>query len=107
MIFQEKYFSCYILLSDQISLSDRLLFVEILINICIALVCEPSCDVTNFEINLIFLIKPFFYITKKSRRKLKYLDKAKRFQKKKKKKFFIIFKGVSVAKNCFRHESVP
>ena len=27
---------------------------------CIVIVCEPGCDVRNFEINLIFLIKPFF-----------------------------------------------
>ena len=34
------------------------LFCEILGNIRIAIVCKPSCDVINFEINLIFLIKP-------------------------------------------------
>ena len=33
----------------------------------------------NFEINLIFLIKPFFNMTKKSRQKLKYLEKEKSF----------------------------
>ena len=37
------------------------------------------CDVINFEINLIFLIKPFFYMTKKSRQKLKYLENDKSF----------------------------
>ena len=36
---------------------------------CIAIVCEPSCDVINFEVNRVFLIKPFFYMTKKSRQK--------------------------------------
>ena len=32
---------------------------------CIANVCEPGCDVMNFEINFIFLIEPFdfFYMT--------------------------------------------
>ena len=40
------------------SLSD--LLSEILGNMCIALVCKPGCDVMNFEVNLIFLIKPFF-----------------------------------------------
>ena len=50
MIFQEKCFSCCILLTDQISLSD-----------------------------LIFLIKPFWYMTKKSRQKLKYLENGKSF----------------------------
>ena len=32
-------FSCYILLSDQISLSGFLYFVEILGNICVAIFC--------------------------------------------------------------------
>ena len=35
MIFQEKYFYCYILLADQISLSDCLYFFKILGNMCI------------------------------------------------------------------------
>ena len=31
----------------------------------IVIVCLPGCDVMNFEIKLIFLIKPFFvYMTK-------------------------------------------
>ena len=30
---------------------------------CIPIVCEPGCDVTNFEINFTFLIKPFFHMT--------------------------------------------
>ena len=38
-------------------------------NVCIAVVYFPSCNVINFEINLIFLIKPFFYMTKNSRQK--------------------------------------
>ena len=36
------------------------LLCEILGNMCIAIVCKPGCDVMNFEVNLIFLIKPFF-----------------------------------------------
>ena len=40
---------------------------------CIAIVCEPGCDVTNFE------IKPFFQKTKKSNKKLKYLENENRF----------------------------
>ena len=35
------------------------LFLEILGNMCITIVCKPDCDVIQFEINLIFLIKPF------------------------------------------------
>ena len=33
---------------------------EILGNMRIAIACKPSCDVLNFEVSLIFLIKPFF-----------------------------------------------
>ena len=33
----------------------------------IAIVCFPGCDVINFEIDLVFLIKPFFFMTKKSK----------------------------------------
>ena len=32
---------------------------------CIICVCWPSCDVINFEINLIFLIKRFIYMAQK------------------------------------------
>ena len=41
---------------------------------CIAIVCFPGCDVIYVEINLIFLIKPFFYMTEKSRQKFKYFE---------------------------------
>ena len=37
-----------------------LLLCEILGNMCIAIIFKPGCDVMNFEINLIFPIKPFF-----------------------------------------------
>ena len=53
---------------------------EILGNVCIAIVCFPGCDVINFEMNLIFLIKPFFYMTEKSRQKFKYLENENSFQ---------------------------
>ena len=46
------------------------LLLEILSNICIAIVCFPDYGVINFEINLIFLIKQFLYMTKKSRQKV-------------------------------------
>ena len=41
--------------------------------------CFPGCDVINFEINPIFLAKPFFYLSKKSRQKFKYLENEKSF----------------------------
>ena len=36
------------------------LLFDIFGNICIAIVCKPGCDVMNFEVKFIFLIKPFF-----------------------------------------------
>ena len=47
------------------------LLCEILGSMCIAIVCKPGCDVMNFEVNLIFLIKPW--------QKLKYLENEKSF----------------------------
>ena len=35
------------------------LFLGILGNMCIAIVCYPCCDVMDFEVNLIFLTEPF------------------------------------------------
>ena len=55
------------------------LLFEILANICIAIVCFPGCDAINFEILSFFIIKPFFYMTKKSRQKYKNLDNEKSF----------------------------
>ena len=46
---------------------------------CIAIVCFPGFDVKNFGINLVFLIKPFFYMTKKLRQKFKYVKKENNF----------------------------
>ena len=57
----------------------------ILSNMCI--VWYPGCDVMNFKINLIFLIKPFFYMTKKSRQKCKHLENEKSFRDEIKKHF--------------------
>ena len=53
--------------------------LEILGNMCITIVCKLGCHVRNFVINLIFLIKPFCYMTKKSRQKFKYLENKKSF----------------------------
>ena len=59
MIFEEEYFCCYILLSDQVSMCGLPLLHEMLSIKYIVIVCEAGCDIKNFEINLIFLIKPF------------------------------------------------
>ena len=48
-------------------------------NMHIVIVYFPGCQGINFEINLIFSIKPFFYMTKKSRQKLKCLENEKSF----------------------------
>ena len=47
------------------------LLIEISDNAFIVIVCVQVCDVINFEIYLSFLIKPFFYITKKVKTKMK------------------------------------
>ena len=45
------------------------LLLEILGNMCIAIVCYPGCEVMDFEINLIILIKPFFLHAQKVKTK--------------------------------------
>ena len=74
--FQERCFSCYILLIGQNIAWLPWLLVEILVNMCIVIICFPGCDVINFEINHILLIKPFLflYMSKNSRQKFKYLQ---------------------------------
>ena len=52
---------------------------KILGNMCIVIVFYPGCDVINFEINLISLIKPFFCMNNKSKQKFTYLKNKKRF----------------------------
>ena len=53
------------------------LLLEILVNMCITIVCCPGCDAINIEINLIFFMKSFFYMTKKSRQNFKYIENKK------------------------------
>ena len=64
--FQEKCFSCYILLTDQISLSDCLYVFRYRAICVLQNFCCPSCDVIRFKLNFIFLIKLFSYMLKKS-----------------------------------------
>ena len=42
------------------------LLLEILGNMCIAIVYYPGCDVMDFEVNLIFLIEQFFLHAQKA-----------------------------------------
>ena len=55
---------------------------------CIIIVCFLGCEVINFEIDLIFLMKSFLHMTKKSKHKFKYFENEKSF----------FHKGLSVAK---------
>ena len=64
----EKCFSCYILLTDQISLPN-----------CFYILRYWAICVLQLFVNLTFLIKPFRYMTKKSRQKRKYLENEKSF----------------------------
>ena len=70
-----------------------LLLCEILGNMCIGIVCKPVCDVINFDVNLIFLIKLFFLHDQTAVRKT----------------FFIISKGLSIKEiaEFFRRVRVP
>ena len=54
------------------------LLCEMLRNMCIAIVYKPRCDVMNFEVSLIFLIKPFFLHDQKSREKNLNILRTKR-----------------------------
>ena len=75
--------------------------------ICVEVIVYLSlCNLHDCTFNLIFLIKPFFYTTEKSRQKFKCLKNGKSFQGEIK-IIFIIFKGLSVAKNYLRTESAP
>ena len=61
------------------------------------------CDVTNSEINLNLPIKPFFYIIKTNIN----ISRMKRAFDMKWKVFFIIFKGLSIVRNCPKSKSGP
>ena len=70
------------------------LILEILVNMCIAIVCFPGCDVINIKINLIFLIKLFFTWPKSQDKNLN-IFRMKRAFKMKWKVFFGIFHNFS------------
>ena len=108
MIFKEKYFSCYVLLTN-FNYSNfivwLLFFHEILGHICIIIICFSVCDVINFEIKLSYQV--FFLYDQKSMNKYLNIFRTKRVFEMRWKVFFIIFKGFSVAKDCLRPESGP
>ena len=73
------------------------LLLEILGNMCIAFIWFTGCDVISLETNLIFLIKPFFYMTKNSIQKFNIL----RWNKKNFSSFLKGFQSI----NFLRHKS--
>ena len=83
MIFQEKYFLCYILLTEQISLSD-------------------------FEISDImsFVIVCYQFVTSQIQ-KNNWNTSTKRALEVRQKTFFIIFKGLPVPRNCLKPVNAP
>ena len=77
MLFQEKCFPCSILLTDQISLSNRCYFLRYWAICLMQLFLNQVA--TCFKINLIFLVKPILYMTKKPRQNFKYLENEESF----------------------------
>ena len=47
---------------------------------CIAIACQPGCDVINFEVNLVFLTKLFYYMTKCKDKNLNILRTKRAFK---------------------------
>ena len=74
--------------------------LEILGNMCIAIVYFPGCDVKDFEINLIFLIT-FSNWPKSQEKNIFRTARAINVE------YFVIFKWLSVSKNYLRPESAP
>ena len=77
MIFEEKHFSCYSLLTDQMSLSGCLFW-----DIGQHVYC--NCLLTrswrhNFDLKISFYSSRFFYMTKMPRQKFKYLENKRSF----------------------------
>ena len=56
------------------------LLLEILSNMGIAFVCYPGCDIMDFEINIIFLIEPFFLHDQKVMTKINILRTKRAFK---------------------------
>ena len=51
---------------------------EILDRICFVIVYFPGCDIINFEINILFVTKPFLY-DQKLNKKIKYFENENSF----------------------------
>ena len=81
--FEKNYMICYDEKSfkrDENCFYIILKALEILVNTRIAIFYLPGCDVIDFETNLVFLIKPFSYTTKKKDKNLNILRSEKAFK---------------------------
>ena len=103
MIFQEKGFTWYILLTDQNFIVWLPLLLDILGNMSTAIACFPDCNARNFQSNL--SNQAVFLHHQKIKTKIKIPWERKELLRWNKKTFFILFKGRSVAKNCLRLDS--
>ena len=87
-------FSCYI----QFHCLVAFILLEILGNVCIAIVFYPGCDVMDFEINYIFLIEPFFLHDQKVMTKTQISWEWKELLRWNKKDFSSFLKGFQLSK---------
>ena len=94
-IFEEKCFSWYILLIDQISLSNCLFFVRFWAILVSQLFANQVVTSWIFKLILPFQSSRFSYMTKKSWQNVNILRTERTF-KMKQKAFFIIFNGISI-----------
>ena len=96
MIFEEKYFSCYILLPEHISLPGCLCFVRYWAICVLQLFLNQVLTSLILKLVLYFWSSRFLYMTKKSRQKNLNILRMKRVFNVKRKAFFIIFKELSL-----------
>ena len=80
--------------------------LDLLGHMCIVIICYPVFDVINFELTLAFLSSRF-PTWLNSQDKNVNIPSTKGAFSMKQKAFFIIFKGLSVIRNCLRQESWP
>ena len=66
------------MLTHQISLIDYFYFLKYR-PMFLEITCFPACEATNFESNIGFFVKEFYYMTEKSGKKFKYFKNTKNF----------------------------
>ena len=81
------------------------LLLEILVIVCIVIICSPARDITNFEIKL--CDQAIFLHDQKNQNKSLNIFRTKKRFRWNKKALFIIFEGSSVTRNCLKPKSVP